>query len=117
MTFSPGIPTKYVKPLLRELAEFHAINYHYLQQYPGGLEALLEKQPILKPKTFFYFIESFVETNKKSSDQNFESARQVIKSAGLEELSRKVAGQIGGNMATKHNKAALPSDRCKFKTL
>ena len=26
--------------MLTEIAHFHAVTYHYLQQYPGGLEKL-----------------------------------------------------------------------------
>ena len=40
-----GIPEDHLLKVLTETAHFHAATYHYLQQYPGGIEKFKEDDP------------------------------------------------------------------------
>ena len=39
--------------VLTEIAHFHATTYHYLQQYPGGMETLRKEEPLLFLEDFY----------------------------------------------------------------
>ena len=48
-----GMQEVILMKVLNEIAHFHAATYHYLQQYPGGMEALRKKDPSVFMKSFY----------------------------------------------------------------
>jgi len=110
-----GISNEGVEMFLKELAEYHATTYHYLQTN-GGKEALLKKHPFLKAKSFFDFVPDMVDMQKRNFDQILSMAATFIKNDGDEELSDKVMQQVG-IFYEKFNKATVLEENSNFETI
>ena len=64
--------------VLKEIAHFHSTTYHYLQQYPGGMEGLKKDDPDM----FLPSFNDLMGDNEDMKKMMIESQSSFIKSAG-----------------------------------
>ena len=48
-----GIPEDHVYKVLTEIAHFHAVTYHIIQQHPGGIKKFKEDDPTWNITDFY----------------------------------------------------------------
>ena len=78
-----GIPEDRLIKVLKEIAHFHSTTYHYIQQYPGGLEGLRKNDPDMFLESFYDLCGRGGENIKKMM---IESHQSFLKNCGKVEL-------------------------------
>ncbi len=61
-----GLDLEHIRMLLDQLARLHAASYHFIQTYPGGLEAMKETNYRL------LFTETWMSTDNKEMKDQFD---------------------------------------------
>jgi len=91
-----GVPEDRLIKVLNEIAHFHSTTYHYLQQYPGGMEGLKKDDPDL----FLPSFNDLMGDNEGMKKMMIESQSSFIKSAGkiLKEYSNEFGAELNDRM-------------------
>jgi len=116
-----GVPEDRLIKVLKEIAHFHSTTYHYLQQYPGGMEGLKKDDPDM----FLSSFNDLMGDNEGMKKMMIESQSSFIKSAGkiLQKYSKEFGADLNdrmtkfvdNDMSTLFEEAQLP--RSEFKVI
>ena len=74
-----GMPDVRLIKALKEIAHFHATTYHYIRQYPGGMEVFKEENPDMFLRSLYDIYDENLRKTKFDTHCNFlKNAGKVI---------------------------------------
>ena len=86
-----GLADDSIKDILKELASFHATNYHFVKTYPEGLEKLMEDCPWFTSKTIF---DIMGEKMAAMFTTKLRHVQVLLKDSGISDLAETIERQM-----------------------